>query len=323
MKGSVWLLVLFVLFLVVFGLSYRKTGFMEGMQARVHDYCDSKTFKTQAERLKCLQGKTVAADFQDQYDTIKRSIANGNEVTDSDLVHLLSAQRAHEYHQTETNQLGCIDDIKKRIEEGKTISESEYNECFYKKQNPYPDNYSLAEYKDRLANIMPGVKSSRRMDQPSRRDMQHGAELDSAFTNAFNASSSNGGSPSSSYLNLGLINSPAQSNMIHNSGTQAKFNLPKPTNNAVVIEGMKDAISRSEIPPGDEDKYILKSKIVPPVCPACPNVCPKEKGECPPCPPCERCPEPNIECKRVANYKTSENQNYPNPVLTDFSQFGM
>ena len=45
-------------------------------------------------------------------------------------------------------------------------------------------------------------------------------------------------------------------------------------------------------------KYILKSKIIPPVCPKCPqcpnlvNKCEKEKAECPPCKPCGRCPKP-------------------------------
>ena len=36
-------------------------------------------------------------------------------------------------------------------------------------------------------------------------------------------------------------------------------------------------IPRSQIPAGDEDQYMLKSEIVPPVCPACPTV-----TECPP-----------------------------------------
>ncbi len=39
-------------------------------------------------------------------------------------------------------------------------------------------------------------------------------------------------------------------------------------------------------------KYILKSKIVPPVCPKCPdlvNVCEPKPAKCPPCRPCGRC----------------------------------
>ena len=121
-------------------------------------------------------------------------------------------------------------------------------------------------------------------------------------------------------------------------------------------------IPSSDIPDGDEDLYILKSEVVPPVCPACPNVtvCPKNNNNKPPppCPPCGRCPEPAFECKKVPNYNRNNsnndndsNMNYnhknrdygnkgysninfsntnssygdflPRPVLTDFSQFGM
>ena len=84
-------------------------------------------------------------------------------------------------------------------------------------------------------------------------------------------------------------------------------------------------IPKSKIPRGDEDLYILKSEIVPPVCPACPNVtaCPSNKAP-PPCPPCARCPEPAFDCKKVPNYNSaSVNQYLPQPVLADFSQFGM
>lgn len=93
---------------------------------------------------------------------------------------------------------------------------------------------------------------------------------------------------------------------------------------------------RNEIPPGDENLYILKSEIVPPVCPACPPViqgggCPEAyKAKCPPCPrpppippcpPCERCPEPQFQCKKVPDYKNIIPGNLPRPLLNDFSQF--
>ena len=93
---------------------------------------------------------------------------------------------------------------------------------------------------------------------------------------------------------------------------------------------------RHEIPPGDENLYILKSEIVPPVCPACPPViegggCPAAcKAKCapcprpppiPPCPPCERCPEPQFQCKKVPDYKNIIPGNLPRPLLNDFSQF--
>jgi len=82
-------------------------------------------------------------------------------------------------------------------------------------------------------------------------------------------------------------------------------------------------IPKSQIPEGSEDLYILKSQVVPPVCPACPTVsaCPRP-APYPPCPPCARCPEPAFDCKKVPNYK-SENTYLPRPVLADFSQFGM
>jgi len=44
----------------------------------------------------------------------------------------------------------------------------------------------------------------------------------------------------------------------------------------------------------------------------------------PPCPPCERCPEPKFDCKRVPRYNSAGDSLYlPQPVLNDFSQFGM
>jgi hypothetical protein len=106
-------------------------------------------------------------------------------------------------------------------------------------------------------------------------------------------------------------------------------------------------IPKSEIPEGQEDLYILKSQVVPPVCPACPesSSLPREKP-CPACPPCARCPEPAFECKKVPNYDSaaapqflpsspfmaetdsrsasgyiSRSQGQPRPMLTDFSGF--
>jgi len=83
-------------------------------------------------------------------------------------------------------------------------------------------------------------------------------------------------------------------------------------------------IPRSQIPPGQEDLYILKSQIVPPVCPACPasSVVPRQEP-CPACPACARCPEPAFECKKVPNYNAINNDYLPAPVLNDFSTFGM
>ena len=101
------------------------------------------------------------------------------------------------------------------------------------------------------------------------------------------------------------------------------------------------------VPSGDEDLYMLKSRMVPPTNPPgsgmqsgaqSSNGMQSEgydqglstDGGCiksapvPPCPPCERCPEPAFDCKRVPNYNSvTSNQYLPRPVLTDFSQFGM
>jgi hypothetical protein len=87
---------------------------------------------------------------------------------------------------------------------------------------------------------------------------------------------------------------------------------------------MPQGLAANQIPSGQEDLYILKSEIVPPVCPACPSssACPRQE-KCPPCPACARCPEPSFECKKVPNYNAIDNQYLPSPVLNDFSSFGM
>ena len=109
------------------------------------------------------------------------------------------------------------------------------------------------------------------------------------------------------------------------SGNQATV-VTGPQGQTVVAttDNTVNGISSSDIPPGQEDLYILKSQVVPPVCPVCPSsaVCPREK-KCPPCPACARCPEPAFECKKVPNYSSSNDNFLPRPVLSDFSQFGM
>jgi hypothetical protein len=90
------------------------------------------------------------------------------------------------------------------------------------------------------------------------------------------------------------------------------------------MEEGNNADDNSDIPEGDNHLYMLKSQMVPPVCPACPTVqaCPRQE-KCPPCPPCARCPEPSFECKKVPNYTSNNNDRLPRPILADFSQFGM
>ena len=76
-------------------------------------------------------------------------------------------------------------------------------------------------------------------------------------------------------------------------------------------------VRRVDIPDGDDDLYVLKSSIVPPVCPKCPqrSACPRRKP-CPPCPACARCPEPAFTCKKVPNYNSMNNQYLPLPWLS-------
>ena len=89
-----------------------------------------------------------------------------------------------------------------------------------------------------------------------------------------------------------------------------------------------NGIPRSNIPPGDEDLYILKSQIISPICPACPNViqkCPDnfDATKCPPCKPCGRCELPPFECKKVPTYNAFNSDAMPVPILSDFTSFGM
>ena len=63
------------------------------------------------------------------------------------------------------------------------------------------------------------------------------------------------------------------------------------------------------IPIGQEDLYILKSQIVPPVCPRCPTICASKSSDSstfPPCPSCARCPEStDFTCKKVPDYSSN------------------
>jgi hypothetical protein len=98
--------------------------------------------------------------------------------------------------------------------------------------------------------------------------------------------------------------------------------------NSGYYNSLPQGISKNQIPPGQEDLYILKSEVVPPVCPACPQPimqCPENSDvtKCPPCPPCARCPEPAFDCKKVPNYGAFNQDFMPVPVMNDFSSFGM
>jgi len=109
--------------------------------------------------------------------------------------------------------------------------------------------------------------------------------------------------------------------MLTHSVVEGMTNETKNQKRAARLANPK-GIPKSQIPKGDHHLYILKSQIVPPVCPACPEStnCPREKPP-PPCPPCARCPEPSFDCKKVPNYQSNNQQYLPKPMLTDFSQF--
>jgi len=82
---------------------------------------------------------------------------------------------------------------------------------------------------------------------------------------------------------------------------------------------LPQGIAKSQIPPGYEDLYVLKSAIVPPVCPAASTI-PREK-KCPPCPPCARCPEPSFDCKKVPNYNSLSSSNNNNNNCSSFPNY--
>jgi hypothetical protein len=96
---------------------------------------------------------------------------------------------------------------------------------------------------------------------------------------------------------LGIFDSVAKGNM-----NGPMYNIKE----TVIKED--EGVPKSRIPPGQENLYILKSEIVPPICPACPNVncnnSSNSEKKCQPCPPCARCPEPSFECKKVPNYNS-------------------
>jgi hypothetical protein len=108
------------------------------------------------------------------------------------------------------------------------------------------------------------------------------------------------------------------------------FSLPLDNDKAKWQAALPKGIPKSQILPGEEDLYILKSEVIPPVCPKCPDPvvnCPGEgkfdATKCPPCPPCARCPEPAFECKKVPNYNAFNPNYMPVPMLNSFSSFGM
>lgn len=88
--------------------------------------------------------------------------------------------------------------------------------------------------------------------------------------------------------------------------------------------GMGQGMNMMKRGMGNDSKYMLKTEMVPPICPKCPDVTIDEKfhrKKCRPCPPCARCPEPSFSCKKVPNYSFASMNTLPQPMLNDFSSF--
>ena len=138
--------------------------------------------------------------------------------------------------------------------------------------------------------------------------------LDTGLTSATNTDFSSSSGPQS-WSNVDVSeNTPSEVYTPAPMPPPPNPNQPPPDYTDMDSEG----IPYDDIPPGQDNLYILKSKIVPPVCPACPSVC-ASKDKAPPCPACERCPEPKYDCKLVPNYESAAAN--PMPMLNDFSAF--
>jgi len=110
----------------------------------------------------------------------------------------------------------------------------------------------------------------------------------------------------------------------HSQSCKCK-NCKKNSNNNANNDTIADNANNANNFNPDPNKYMLKSEIVPPVCPKCPDsrTCPRQKP-CPACPACARCPEPAFTCKKVPNYSVSTvgtNNILPMPQLNSFSAF--
>jgi hypothetical protein len=142
------------------------------------------------------------------------------------------------------------------------------------------------------------------------------------------SSTDNSYTTNQNYAPYSVESTSVKDNNIYNSqGRGASVNQATSSD---YYSALPAGIPRSQIPSGQEDLYILKSQVVPPVCPACPTsaMCDRlemsaKQEKCPPCPPCARCPEPSFDCKKVPNYSAINNDYLPTPVLNDFSSFGM
>ena len=151
----------------------------------------------------------------------------------------------------------------------------------------------------------------------------------SNYFNGYNRQTSQGGSYPPSY-----IISPDGPSLAYPAPT-APVTINSMNGDGQYNNWLPRGISKSMIPPGDEDLYILKSSVVPPVCPSCPApiVAPPttssssktDTSNCPACPPCARCPEPAFTCQKVPNYaRGANNSSLPSPMTgSGYTTYGM
>ena len=146
-----------------------------------------------------------------------------------------------------------------------------------------------------------------------------------SYTGAYGGSA---GSVTGPYGNSAYYAQGPYGNTVAGTANNPYYTQAPSTNSSQYYSSLPQGIPANQIPSGQEDLYILKSQVVPPVCPVCPayknnNNDPDSAPKCPPCPACARCPEQPFECKKVPNYNAINDNYLPQPIINDFSSFGM
>lgn len=107
-------------------------------------------------------------------------------------------------------------------------------------------------------------------------DQANGMEVIYTANNVYTYNTKNSNS-----FNIGQTVNNAQTNL------QTLANEEAALVNDIENNSIANGTPSSMIPPGDEDKYILKTQIVPPVCPRCPSICSSNPAnQEPACPSC-------------------------------------
>ena len=182
----------------------------------------------------------------------------------------------------------------------------------YYSQNGAPNTYAQPSYMAPTGSTSSTTTSSTSVPASS-----------TAPTSSTASGSSTSTSTSSSSTNMATTY-PSSSSSYSSYPGQTTYNTYSPPTD--YSSALPQGIPASQIPPGQQDLYILKSEVVPPVCPAQKNVTIyRNSSECPKCkcPAPQPCPESPFECKKVPNYNAINNTTLPVPVLPDFSTFGM